>query len=270
MGSQIKVTVVDAASGATMGEVDFPSDQLPASFAARSTLHLGDDDWTIERADPLTAPEFIASGRLRLVVRRVVKMDPKNILFSLPTLSHELPALDAKSAPAAGSLQLAEDDWRQIELVASGCDAAVAACLSAIERIYADHRRDSGAFDEIHIRNEVPQPLAGTRLTLDALRAAFPGCADLPAVTIGPARVRDGFALRLPSGPRLYGLLDSGHIAVLGIDLAEHHRAPANAGAADAKSLAALMRAHDLRLVSWCRMASIPADEAALRTWLSA
>jgi hypothetical protein len=67
----VHVALMDAASGRSIGEVDLPSDNLPESFAVATTLHLGDSDWTVEDAEPVTRAAAVAAGRLRLVVRQV-------------------------------------------------------------------------------------------------------------------------------------------------------------------------------------------------------
>src|SRR5690242_10699866 len=150
MANKVHVVFIDADSGAVLGETDIPADRLPATFATSTSLQLGADSWSVVRAEPLTAEEFIRTGKLRLEMRRIVMMDPRQLLFSLPTISNELPACETVQAP--GALVLHEDDWRQIELVTHACRKEIAACIAQIERIYREHRKPSGAFDELHVR----------------------------------------------------------------------------------------------------------------------
>jgi hypothetical protein len=47
----------------------------------------------------------------------VKRVDPKTLLYSLATISDELPALDPQHKSQGGDLVLLEDDWRQFEVV---------------------------------------------------------------------------------------------------------------------------------------------------------
>jgi hypothetical protein len=256
MQALIHVTLIDADSGATLTEAEIPSHQLPATFVEPATLSLGGDNWSVVKAFPLTAAERLKSGHLRLELSRELPVSPQEILFTLPTISHELPVCE----PGAGALVLHEDDWRQIELYAGACDEAVATCLERIERVCREKRHPSGAFEELHIRREVPEPLVGTTVTMEALRAAFPRAVELDGVSVrGSGRVKDGFAWRLGAGICVHGFFRDGRAEVLALAQEE----PGAALGSDAAALAGLMSAHGLRLVSWCRRA-IAADETAL------
>src|SRR5690242_17556226 len=108
----IHVELFDAATGTLIGEADLPAEQLPESFAASTTLHLGDADWHVERAEPMTRDEYVKAGHLVLRLREVVQVDPKQILFSLPTIEDALPPLH--DGPGEEAAALREDDWRQV------------------------------------------------------------------------------------------------------------------------------------------------------------
>jgi hypothetical protein len=60
-------------------------------------MHLGKNgDWEVVEARPMTAAEFRKTGKLVLIVRKVKAtqfVDPAKILFSLPTISNELPGM---------------------------------------------------------------------------------------------------------------------------------------------------------------------------------
>src|SRR3954452_13058218 len=119
-GGRIHVTMLDAATDQMIGETDLEPGQLPASFDLSehsTTMHIGADEWHVEKAEPGDRTGYVASGRLHLVLRKVEMMDPKEILFSLPTLVDALPPIVAESVTDAYSLH--EDDWRQREFVAT-------------------------------------------------------------------------------------------------------------------------------------------------------
>jgi hypothetical protein len=50
-------------------------------------MHNGVGDWRVERADPIDRAGYVASGRLTLVLRKTGSVDPRKLLFSMPTLS---------------------------------------------------------------------------------------------------------------------------------------------------------------------------------------
>ncbi len=256
MPALVHLTLLDADSGATLTETEIASDQLPPTFAESTTLSLGGESWSVVDADPLTAAERLRSGRVQLTLRRMTPMSPGDILFSLPTISDELPPCE----PGTAGLSLHEDDWRQIELCAAVLDETIAECIARIELIAGEKKHPSGAFKEIHIRRELPDPLPGVVVTREALRAALPGAVDLDGVAInGAGRVIDGFALGLGSGICVYGFWRGGRAAVL----AFHALEPGADTGNDAAAIAALMSAHELRLVSWCRRV-IAVDESDL------
>src|SRR2546423_1435250 len=110
----VSVEFVDAATGLVFTRSDLPEDQLPDSFAPETTLHLGDDPWLVEGAEPSSAAEFVASGRLVLTVRRLT-VSPQDVLYSLPTICDALPVV-GPAPTRVDCLELHEDDWRQVEL----------------------------------------------------------------------------------------------------------------------------------------------------------
>lgn len=256
MQALVHLTLLDADSGAILTETEIASEQLPPTFAESTILSLGGESWSVVDADPLTAAERLQTGRVQLTLRRMTPMNPGDILFSLPTISDELPACE----PGAAGLSLHEDDWRQIELCAAVLDETIAGCIAKIELVSSEQRHPSGAFKEIHIRRELPDPLPGVVVTREALRDALPGAVDLDGVAInGAGRVIDGFALGLGSGLCVYGFWREGRAAVL----AFHPLEPGADTGNDAAAIAALMAAHELRMVNWCRRV-IAGDEIEL------
>jgi hypothetical protein len=232
----VHVVLVDAASGRVIGEVDQDAAQLPETFAVATRLQLGDSEWQVESAEPPTRAEAAATARLRLVLRQIHRVDPRSILYSLPTLENEAPPTGGPVASAA--FHMHEDDWRQIELVAARFEPEIGAELAAIRSILDGHRKGPG-FTELHVRQRIPAPLAGVTLTALGLPGERP-------VAIGPvsgpdAAVIGGFAHATTTGT-IYGRRDGGVIVALGLE-----------PGTDPAPLAAIARAHDLVLVDWCR-----------------
>jgi hypothetical protein len=267
----IHVEFFDAETGGRFAEVDLPPDRLPESFEAATTMHIGEQDWQVERAEPMTATEFRESGRLRLVLRRVTieTIDPREVLFSLPTIADELPAmLEGSTKLGRDVLELHEDDWRQTEFVSALLEPDVDACLDAIRDVYANKRKGD-FFRELHVRREVPEPLRGLGVTLlDLRQTGGPRATWLDGIAgQGVAGlVADGFAVRLLSSVELYGLADGrGQLRVLGL----HGTRANNAGAADVTALREFAASNQLLLVDWCSATKISAFDDEFETFFS-
>jgi hypothetical protein len=71
-----------------------------------------------------------------------------------------------------GVLILKEDDWRQIEFLNRDLLDAVADELKSIREIYQNERVGTG-FRTLHVRNKVPEPLAGRIVSIQDVRNAF-------------------------------------------------------------------------------------------------
>ena len=235
----IHVALIDATSGTLLGEAELPAEQLPESFTASTTLHLGGGDWHVEHAEPMTRAEYVKSGRLEIHMRKIERVDPNEILFSLPTIENALPPMEPEppEGAAEGAAALREDDWRQVELVAGTFAVEIAGELEAIRAIHQDERRGAG-FAKLHVRERIPQPLAGVTLRVEDVRAAL-GSPVRQELAVGNGRVAGGFAFAASEG-FVYGRQDGGAVVELGLA-----NAPANA-------LVALFRAHGLVLVDWC------------------
>jgi hypothetical protein len=250
----IRVELYDAATGQCFARSETPPERLPESFEAATTLHLDNGDRDVERADPVTAAEFRRTGKLRLVLRKVCveRVDPEEVLFSLPTISDGLPAIQPGSTKLGYDvLELGEDDWRQREFVSAGLYGVAESELAAIREIYERHRVGSG-FDQLHPRTALAAPLDGADLTLASLRQAVgPRATWLAGIAFhGVAGlVADGFAVRLPSSLEFYGLRVDSRITALAVA----GRCGNNVAAADLDALAAFAASHNLYLVDWCR-----------------
>lgn len=250
----VHVEFVDADTGALFGQTDISPDQLPASFEADTTMHLGDRDFSVVSATPMTAVEFRASGRLRLVLRRVKleKIAPGDVLFSLPTISDTLPT-PAEGTTKLGKqvLELHEDDWRQVEFFGSAQGARVDAHLAAIRSIHERERSGPG-FKRLHVRKDCEGLLADTGCTLTDLRDACPAGSEwLEGVALqGLAGIIPGsFAVRLPSSITLYGTATDDRLDVLAV----HAPGPKAPAAFALDEIAAFASKRGLGVADWCR-----------------
>ncbi len=249
--SIVHVTFVEAGSGRPLGQSEIPADQLPESFAPQTTLHIGEQAFAVERADPPTRSASIACGTLRLSLRVLVSLDPSDILMSLPTLEACAPPLGAACADA---VCLHEDDWRQRELIAASLEGQIQGDLSSIRTIH-ETQAVGGGFRTLHLRTQIPDPLPGIALDAAALGLAGPPrpiAIGSSAQAVG-RRVVGGFAFEVGGG-LIYGRQAAGRIVALGLT-----------SGLDPAPLAAVAHAHDLVFVDWCSTRRLRSDGATFR-----
>jgi hypothetical protein len=68
----ILVTFIDDATGAAVATTKMPPTDLPESFEIKTTLHLGEADWSVVHAEPRTRKEYTKSGSLTLRLRKAM------------------------------------------------------------------------------------------------------------------------------------------------------------------------------------------------------
>lgn len=78
----VLVTLIDDASNHAFAESEMPPADLPDSFAVETTLHIGDDDWSVVKAEPQSKNDFTKSGALTLRLRKIERVDPQELSFS--------------------------------------------------------------------------------------------------------------------------------------------------------------------------------------------
>lgn len=98
---KVNLTLVDAATGAVFASSRMPPGDLPESFKINTTLHLGDDDWSVIHAEPETKAEFTKSGKLTLRLRKVQMMATESISFTQLDITERFEDNESLSA----------DDW---------------------------------------------------------------------------------------------------------------------------------------------------------------
>jgi hypothetical protein len=245
---KVKVIFIDDATGSVFATTEMPPADLPETFEIATTLHLGDDDWSIVDAAPATREEYSKSGRLTLRLRRVMKVDPSKLLFSLPSICDRIPPV-GEGILVGDECILAEDDWRQFELVSRQFAAETDAEIEAIRRIHEQERAEVG-WRNLHVRSRPDPPISGA-LTLEDVNRAFGGGIKFRGVSYRGAGspIVSGYSFRAADGLRCYGTEEGGRVTVLGFG--EETPASPRVGSADA--VATIARAFDLELVQWCR-----------------
>jgi hypothetical protein len=266
----IDVTFFDEEADKPFARSNVPIEQLPKSFEAHTTLHLGADDWQVVIAIPMTSEEFAVTGRLHLTLRRqrIGQVDPRKLLFSLPTISNELaPMEEGTTKLGRNVLEMHEDDWRQIEFLSRRRQPEIEATLAAIRTIYSDHRVESGAFKEIHVRKGLAEPIDEHTVDFASVNGLFNGDAapyDGLSFAGVAGTVLGGFAWRIAEGLDLYGRRRGTTVTELGLFL---HGSPDGA-TTFMKSISRLADTHTLWLVDWCRALKVPEGETAFVDYL--
>jgi hypothetical protein len=194
---RVSVTFVDT-NGQPLGRSEMPASQLPDSFQIATTLEMQGNNWSVVRAEPATKSEFATSGQLRVVLAPVQQLDPKQLLFSLPTISDELPAM-IDGAASTNMLQIHEDDWRQREFVSAARRAQLVEELQDVNEIHREHKIGLG-FDAVHIRKRIPRPLEA-KLRLDELMKVLTPDHVFEGVALDASgsRLKNGYAFRAGS-----------------------------------------------------------------------
>jgi hypothetical protein len=246
----VALELIDHATGRVFARSEVPLESLPERFAGMdTTLSVGGDDWQVLSADPDTRAAIASAGCVQLVLHKVSKVDPRALHFTLPTLENTQPEQGAAPGDEV-SIRLHEDDWRQVEFVHGSQRALVEEELADIARILSEHRQGA-AFDAVHVRQRVPEPLRGVRLRVAEVERAI-GREARPWALRGGGVVKDGFAV--PDAEAVvYGTARDGWVETLCV----YGMLPDVVG-----KLHALARDHGLMLVDWCAGQCLHAHEA--------
>jgi hypothetical protein len=210
----ISVTFIDDSTGYVIDESDIKQEYLPESFDKPTTFELSGKQWVVVKADPVHAMEYSLSKKLTIHLRPVEQMNPKNIRFSLPTLSNELPATEDKRVFHDFILELHEDNWRQIEFLPHKLLPGIQKEMEAVEAILfpEDESTVANGYETIHVR----------KLGRHNLSISFSDfCEQVKVLEKGaftftnhPGYVKDGFALRT-ANYTYYGTLEGDTIKEL-------------------------------------------------------
>jgi hypothetical protein len=224
--SKVEVTFIDDATGESFGVAQMPPANLPESFELDTTIHLGDDDWSVVYAQPKTRREYAKSKTLILRVIRVQKVELSKIQYSMATIRDRLPPLqDGRGNPNDSDYVLHEDDWGQVEFVAQNDFEYIAAQVAEIRQFKMDNWTGHG-WKNIFVRPDHPTDFASLNIAFDDLRLALPDLSQNGVVVFqsfsnptGSARaVLGGFSFRVNDATIIYGH----HVAGIVASLAAH------------------------------------------------
>jgi len=160
--SKIQVEFIDYKTGALIGKSAMKPEQLPETFELQTTFTLADQEWTVIEANPVHSKDFTVTKSLKLRLQRVEMLNPKDILYTLPTISNEFPGISNTKGFDKFLTTLYEDDWRQREFLNKSAFPLVEIEINGIKGIWKSHNKkvddNLNAFDSIHVRSTIGLP----------------------------------------------------------------------------------------------------------------
>jgi hypothetical protein len=152
----------------------------------------------------------------------IVLEDPSKILFSTPTLCDLAPTVDSQPVqPVKDDFILHEDDWRQIEFVASKDEAYLANLVQEVGQFERSNRVDVG-WKNVFVRKEHPTPLKTLGLSFHTLVESMEPHAEVHSMFLSngssSARVSGGFSFQVQHLGIMYGQRQEDSILELGFE----------------------------------------------------
>ena len=205
---KIKVELVETGKDKPFAVSLVPIEQLPETLAVATILDIGDKKWSVVDATPKHKTEFEKTGKLRIVLTPQQMVDPKDILFSLPTINDRMCVL-RKTNSLEGMLVIHEDDWRQVEFISNRLLGDIAAEINSIKAIHATSRQGSG-FNKLHVRKLIEEPIDSNVVRCSELKKIFNISKEFTGFGIAnPMTVAEhGFAFETTDGLQFYGVLN--------------------------------------------------------------
>jgi hypothetical protein len=260
----IEVTFIDDTTDESLGVTQIAANNLPDSFEKDTTINLRGADWHVLNARPKTRAQYTKSQQLILWISPVETVNPRDILYSLPSICAVVPELNDRSLSGT-ELTLAEDDWRQFELISDRLADKVDKEIAKIQRIQ-DNAKAGVGWRELHIRKKPEIPIA-SNIALPHLASLLKVSAKSPGITYDGSRspITDGYSLTLNDDFAIYGVAPKGKVQVIAIG--QDANIPPNDESIDL--LHQLARKFNLNLVHWCRCQRVTPDDPAFRSLLS-
>lgn len=212
--NKIKVRFIDNFNGQIIGVSEMTSDQLPETFSTPTTMHIQNNDWSVEEAIPESSIDFIKTKNLVLKLKKVEKMNPNDFWFTTPTISNEFPQLTKKTEETEFDISIHEDDYRQNEFLNKTSLPKIEEEFNAINYIWANHSKKSDEytlFKNCHVRETIGSP----DLTIDfsELKSLLK-CSSIGQVNINGDILANGFAIKTDN-TTYFGTLNENEVSEL-------------------------------------------------------
>lgn len=242
----IKVTFVHA-DGHEIGMCKIDSTQLPEKFWRPAIIEAFGRPWRVLNADPYK--DFIYKKKLTLVVVEPELAHETTFRFFHPTVAGIIPASVSEIEHNGFIVDMAADEWRQVELLPSSFLPLVTAELEIIESIRNPGKGISvlSGYKKRHIREKINPEI--NNISLEEFCKLL-GDHKRGAVIIHSSKfVKDGFAIQSGSFT-YYGTMQENVIK----DLCVH------AFDFPDSELLTVLSTFDLLLVNWCEGGIITAE----------
>ncbi len=216
INANVKVTFIDAATNQPFAVTEMPAEDLPETFELDTTLHLGDEDWSVVNAQPRLRADYAKSNSLTLVLHRIEYVATKDILFTLPSICEAIPV--AGDVTLSGDeFVLVEDDWRQFELVSKTLASDVDEQIEKIRLIHENEAEGLG-WRSLHVRTKPVIPLV-TEITINELARSLEHSSEPVGVAYrgGATRILDGYAMTM-RGLTVYGVAPNGIVRTIAFE----------------------------------------------------
>jgi hypothetical protein len=186
---------------------------------------------------------------------------PQDILYSLPTISNDLPPLEAPiDEPSGADMFIEEDMWSQIEFFARDRQDGIRHMLAEYSGFERRNREGAG-WRQIYVRKLARAPvIAGTSAVADLEKVLGLQAGRAPLIYSSQkvsGKIKNGFCFKLDGNVSLYGHADELGITTLGAALGYM---------ADSTKLtdafAKLHAAFGVMLVDWCAQVALVAVNA--------
>lgn len=192
---------------------EVPIEQLPDTFELETDFEIREEQWKVVRAIPQNKEDFSKTGKLRIIVDKIQMIDPRELLFSLPTINDEVS--ETENVSIDNLFVIHEDDWRQWEFISKKHNLEIRQELAAIVEIYEKHRVGMG-FDKIHIRRSLLNPLIDKNIRIEEFNQKLNITKESDGFGLaGKGKVKNSFAFQIAEGPIFYGQTENGLITVL-------------------------------------------------------
>ncbi len=188
-------------------------------------------------------------------------IDPQPILYSLPTISNDLPPLEAPvEEPSGADMFIEEDMWSQIEFFAGNRLEDIRQALAEYSGFERVQRTDSG-WRQIYLRKIERTPIvAGASAVAELEKVLGLPAGRAPLIYSAQkvsGKVKNGFGFKLEGNVSLYGHADEHGVTTLGASLGYM---------ADSTKLTdAFTRLHaafGVTLVDWCAQVALVSANA--------
>jgi hypothetical protein len=259
----IHVKFINGKDNSVFAASDMLPEQLPDTFALNTNLDIKGEKWSVVSTDPLTKSDFLKTGKLSIVLSKIVKMPPGDLLYSLSTISDDIGAVAGDTLPGEDVFSIHEDDWRQAEFVAQGYEKLIDEEFADIHNIRVNEWTGTG-FKKLHVRVRIPEPLQNC--TLADVEALIPQ----PKKFVGVGFLRTqgivphSFAWMMNGGLVIWGVTDdAGNIMRLCLSGAPEKKDVAAVGDAFSK----LTHQYGLYFVDWRKEVRIQGDASAFERY---